>query len=39
MMRWWTDEFDRLREHVRVIKMSALRKGAIEVAPLKSHVH
>ena len=22
-MRWWTDEFDRLREHGRVIKMSA----------------
>ena len=23
MMRWWADEFDRLREHGRVIKMSA----------------
>ena len=23
MGRWWADEFDRLREHGRVIKMSA----------------
>jgi len=23
MMRWWADEFDRQREHGRVIKMSA----------------
>jgi integrase len=23
MMQWWADEFDRLREHGRVIKMSA----------------
>jgi hypothetical protein len=23
MMRWWADELDRLREHGRVIKMSA----------------
>jgi hypothetical protein len=23
MTRWWADEFDRLREHGRVIKMSA----------------
>jgi hypothetical protein len=23
MMRWWADEFDRLREHGRVIKMNA----------------
>lgn len=23
MMRWWADEFDRLREHGRVIKMRA----------------
>jgi hypothetical protein len=23
ILRWWADEFDRLREHGRVIKMSA----------------
>ncbi len=45
MMRWWADEFDRLREHGRVIKMSVSRKSAFKVgllpqvaSPLVRHV-
>jgi hypothetical protein len=38
MMRWWADEFDRLREQGRAIKM--LAKGALKGGcSLKSHVH
>jgi hypothetical protein len=37
-MRWWADEFDRLREQGRAIKM--LAKGALKGGcSLKSHVH
>jgi len=35
MMRWWADEFDRLTEHGRVLKMSAWGKRVQRgVAPL-----
>ena len=40
MMRWWADELDRLREHGRVIKMSARGKVRSKWnCSLKSHVH
>ena len=40
MMRWWADEFDRLSEHGRAIKMSAGGKVRSKWGcSLKSHVH
>jgi hypothetical protein len=35
MMRWWADEFDRLREHGRVIKNECLRKRAFKAGLLR----
>lgn len=29
MIQWWADELDRLREHGRVIKMSARGKARL----------